>query len=85
MALVGTIENFSISHDNWSEYVERVEQYFIANGINDADKKKGTLLTVIGSEAYRLLRNLVAPAKPAEKTFAEIVEVLKKHLNPLTA
>ena len=58
-ALIASIEAFNIDHDNWSAYVERVEQYFIANGIDDANKKKGTLLTVIGSETYSLVRNLV--------------------------
>ena len=29
-----------------------------------------------------MLRNLVSPAKPATKTFKDLVDVLKKHLNP---
>ena len=40
------------------------------------------LLTVIGSKAYGLLRNLLSPAKPAEKEFDEIVQVMQNHLNP---
>ena len=63
------------------EYVERIEQYFVANGINDDGKKKGILLTVVGSETYSLLRSLVSPAKSSEKTLEEIIETLKNHLN----
>ena len=55
MALVGSIETFNVDHDNWLEYVERIEQHFVANGINDDDKKKGILLTVVGSKTYSLL------------------------------
>ena len=40
------------------------------------------MLTVIGSETYSSQRNLLSPTKPSEKSFAQLVEVLKKHLNP---
>lgn len=32
---------------------------------------------------YQLCRSLLAPAKPSEKTFDEIVTVLTKHFNPM--
>ena len=82
MALVGALEKFDTSNGNWVEYMEVLEQYFIANSIEDAGKKKGIFLTVIGSETYRLLRNLLAPTKPADKTLGQLVEALKNHLNP---
>ena len=63
MAQIGKIENFQISED-WESYEERLQQYFKANGITDADKKVTVFLTVIGSHLYKLLRNLVSPAKP---------------------
>ena len=82
MSLLGSLEKFDLQVDNWCAYVERVEQYFIANGIDNEDKKRGILLTVIGSETYSLLRNLISPTKPAEKSFAQLVDTLKAHLNP---
>ena len=54
MALVGMIERFDVNSDKWFEYVEILEQYFIANGIEDTTKKKGILLTVIGNETYQV-------------------------------
>ena len=60
-ALIGCIESFDIQSENWHEYVERLEQYFVANGIDTEAKKKGTLITVIGGEAYKLLRSLTEP------------------------
>ena len=82
MSLVGSIEAFDINHENWSEYIERIKQYFIANDIDAENKKKGTLLTVIGSETYSLVRNLVFPTKLCDKTYKQLVKALKKHLNP---
>ena len=40
------------------------------------------LLTVVSSKAYSLLRNLHTPAKPADKDFSEIVQVMQNHLSP---
>ena len=42
------------------------------------------LLSVISGKTYSLLRDLCAPAKakPATKTFAQLTEILGKHLSP---
>ena len=59
-----------------------MEQFFLANEIADEQKKITVFLTVIGTKTYTLLRNLVAPEKPATKTYTELVAALKGHLNP---
>lgn len=35
-------------------YVERVDQYLVANGITESEKKVALLLTVTGMKAYGL-------------------------------
>ena len=40
MATYGHIEAFDRSTDDWSAYCERLEQYFVANEVADADKKR---------------------------------------------
>ena len=40
------------------------------------------LLSVIGAQTYSLLRNLISPSLLKDKSFDEIVEVLKKHYEP---
>ena len=35
-----------------------------------------------GAETYSLLRNLVAPAKPSDKSYDELVRVMNEHQNP---
>uniref|UniRef100_A0A674N093 Retrotransposon gag domain-containing protein n=1 Tax=Takifugu rubripes TaxID=31033 RepID=A0A674N093_TAKRU len=44
--------------------------------------KVATLLSVMGATTYGLLRNLAQPNKPKDKTFEEIVTVLKGHFEP---
>ena len=53
-----------------------------ANGITDAERKKSVFLSVIGPKTYKLLASLVAPAKPGDKTYGELVELLSDHHNP---
>lgn len=57
----------------------------IANGI-DADKQEkrvvSVFLALFGSTTYDLLRNLVAPYKPAEFKYKKLVEVSQKHFEP---
>lgn len=82
MALLGSIEQFSPKHGDWAEYVERLEQYFLANDIKDEKKQTAVFLTLIGSETYSLLRNLMTPEKPSEKPIKTLVGTLSDHLNP---
>ena len=70
------------SGDDWPTYVERLEQYLSANNVTEEKKKVAVMVTVMGAKAYSLLRNLVAPDKPADKNFSELVKTLKDHLHP---
>ena len=79
--LYGLVETFNQNEGQFTEYAERLEQYFIANEVSD-EKKVPILLTVIGKDTYGLLRSLVAPAKPKDKYYEEIIDVLTKHFNP---
>ena len=54
----------------------------MANGITQPEKKVAVLLTVIGPKTYGLLRSFLTPNKPAEQSYARLVEVMKNHLNP---
>lgn len=62
--------------------MERLEYFFIANAITEAEKKKAVLLSVIGPATYKVLRNLLAPNKPGEQSYAELVDTLSKHYKP---
>ena len=56
MTAFGKIESFDATKENWETYVERVEQFFLANDIDDGHKVP-TLLSLIGGKAYTLLRD----------------------------
>ena len=77
----GRLKAFEPEGENISTYLERVHLYFEANGIED-NKQPSVLLTVIGAKNYSIIRSLVAPALPKDKTFAELETVLKAHFQP---
>ena len=56
MTAFGKIESFDATKENWETYVGRVEQFFLANDIDD-DHKVPTLLSLIGGKTYTLLRD----------------------------
>ena len=81
MTAIGKIESFDETQEKWETYAERVEQFFLANNINE-DHHVPPLLSLIGSKTYALLRDLLSPDKPAMKSFQEIVTTLQQHLSP---
>ncbi len=83
--LLGQIEEFDPAAEEWTQYVARLEQFFEANEITgeaNAVKRKATFLSVVGRNAYNLLRSLLAPTKPTDKTFQELVKTLSTHYSP---
>ena len=72
----GKVSAFNPSQDEWPLYVERLGHVFVANGITEEPKKRAIFLSVIGASNYKLLSSLVAPAKPGEKEYTELVEKL---------
>ena len=84
-ALLGRIDQFDPEQEEWPQYVERLEQFFEGNDITGEDKAakwRATFLSVIGLTPYKLLRSLIAPTKPTDKTFEELVAVLTEHYSP---
>jgi len=48
------------STEDLAAYVERMDQYFLANDVTDAAKKQAILLSVVGDKTYQLIHDLVA-------------------------
>ena len=82
MATYGKKGESKESEESWTHYIERLEQYFLANEVDEAGKKQAILLSVCGSKTYALARDLLQPVRPAEATFKKIVDTLDKHFSP---
>ena len=82
MATHGFLGEFDSAKETWQAYTERLQQYFVANDIDDADKKRAILLSVCGPATYQLIRNLVVPDKTTDKSLDEIITQVNDHFQP---
>ena len=81
MASIGKIDTFDQNQETFPHYVQRVKNFFLANGIEE-ERRKYVFLNSHGHKHYNLLANLLSPADPESKSFDEAVEALTVHLEP---
>ena len=70
----GTIGELNSDCEDWTAYTERLTQYFV-DDVTVAEMKRAILLSACGASTYQLIRNLVSPGKPTNKSFNEIVKL----------
>ena len=80
--LIGQLSEFDSTKDSITTYVARVKLFIEANGI-DKGRRVPVLLSLIGGKTYDLLRNLLSPTDPKEKTFDELIETLSTGATPV--
>ena len=93
--LFGRVGELSPERETFRSYVERMKMFFMANNIVEelgedkeeaslavASRKRAIFLTEIRPEVYSTPSNLLAPLKPNNTPFADIVKALEKHYNP---
>ena len=81
-AVFGSISEFVFESEDITEWIERLEQWFIANGLeNNEGRKKALLLSNVGARGYKLIRSL-AQNKPTDKSYDELKDLMIEHLNP---
>ena len=79
--MAASFGDFDADKEDWLSYTERLQQYFLANKSNE-DKQKAVLLSVCGPSIYQLIKDIVAPQKPSNKSFKELVTLVDTHKNP---
>jgi len=81
VTVIGHLDEFHMGKDDFDCYIERMEQYFVANAVPE-EKQVAAFLTAIGGPAYELLQNLVSPATPKDKSLTELKSTFRAHLKP---
>ena len=79
--IFGSISEFDSETEQFTEWAERLEQWFLANEITDLDRKRALLLSFIGVKGYKLVRSL-AQNEPSKNTFEELKKLMEDHLQP---
>ena len=76
-------DQFDAASQDIESYLERLQEYFTAHD-NEGDedhaaKRQVILLTSIGSNCFRVLKDLAFPNTPNTKTFAQLATLLCEH------
>ena len=79
--MLGRVDEFDSSREEWAQYEERLGHFFSANGIDEEERKRAVLLTVMGPATYKLLSNLMVPKKQGEVNYCDLVEALADYFN----
>jgi len=64
---------------NVTRWLQRIESLMVWQGVGD-EKKKHALIASLGSEAYELVADACLPDKPSDKTYNDLVSIIKKQL-----
>ena len=75
MAVYRRIGEFGATREKWIHYSEQLTQYFLANDVENEDKKRAILLSVIRPTTHSLLRSLLSPNKPSELSYDELAKL----------
>ena len=83
MATIGKLGEFRTDVEDWSQFIERMEFYFVANGATGDARKKAAFLSAIGPSTYKLLRSFIAPTTVQDADLADPITALRNHFEPL--
>lgn len=81
MARIGSISEYKEGKEDFESYLERLEQWMVANEVED-EKKVSVFLSLIGADAYKLLKSLLQPEKPSTKSYDQLTKALSDHYKP---
>ena len=82
MATHGTLSAYIPNKEDWSIYIERMEQYFVANDVTTAAKKRAILLSACGSSTYTLIRSLLSAEELKSTSYINLVKLVKDYYEP---
>ncbi|XP_069359857.1 uncharacterized protein [Maniola hyperantus] len=81
---VGLLTVFNHETQEWELYKGRIEQWFLANEIDDVADKSGAkrraiLLSSCAEPTYKLIRDLALPNEVSSLSYAQVVSLLDGH------
>ncbi|KAJ0170406.1 hypothetical protein K1T71_013777 [Dendrolimus kikuchii] len=81
---IGVLSSFDHHGQDWKTYKSRLEQWFIANNLDEESdkagvKRKAVLLSALSESTYQLASNLVLPDDLVTQNYSSIVGKLTEH------
>ncbi len=67
MATYGNIVEFCEKRESWHMYIDRLDEYFVANKITDETSERAILNAEVGPVTLKLISSLLAPKKETQR------------------
>ncbi|XP_058448641.1 uncharacterized protein LOC131428612 [Malaya genurostris] len=80
-ASIANFRCFDAEVEEWELFREQLEQFYVANKIEE-NIKKAMLINHLCSKTYKLLRDLCTPDQPKDRSYAELCKLLSTHFTP---
>ena len=80
-AHVGKLDEYNET-DGWRHYIGRVNHFFEANEITDPGKIRSIFMVCVGAKTYKLVRSLVAPEDPKDKSYEDLAKLFQDYFMP---
>ena len=77
-ARYGTVGEFVSEQEDWSSYIEQLENYFVTDDVVTGEKKRAILLSVCGARTYQLISYLTTPVIPSLQTYEDLVKLVRE-------
>ena len=77
----GALDKYHEGTEKFTNYISRVEVYFLANNIKE-NRKASIFLASCGAKVFSTAANLLDPTPIEQASFPAICEALKKHFKP---
>lgn len=81
-SFIGQLREFQLNITDWNIYKARLKNYFSANNLTDAEKKRAIFLNMLDEESYKIIFNICSPELPEEKTFDALIQLFDKYFQP---
>ena len=82
MPTFGKLDEYNETED-LRHYIKGVNHFFEANETTDPDKRRSIFFLVcLGAKTYKLVRSLVAPEDPKDKSYEDFAKLLQDHFMP---
>ena len=72
VAAITAFRSFDHEKENFDEYIAQLKQYFMANGITDADRQKSCFLAWVGVDAYHTIKKVYGENSFENENFSAI-------------
>jgi len=80
--IMSHFEEFDCSSTDIDSYFERLHAFYRAKNVRDS-ANVDVFLSAVGPKVYKLLKSLIAPTLPSDKTIDELYQTLKRHVQPM--